>query len=695
LNTPSGRMRRLLSPLSIAFIGGDIAELAIRRSREIAYAGEIWPVHPKRESLAGIPCYGSVEDLPGVPDAAYIAVNRELTIATVATLSAIGAGGCVCYAAGYSEMGEEGEALQRQLVAASGDMPLVGPNCFGTINFLDHSALWPYLFGGGAVERGPALISQSGNIAMNLTMNQRSVHFAYVIATGNQAVLGPADFINALLDDDRVTAIGMYMEGLPDIESFSRAALRALEQRVPIVVMKVGKTEASARRSSSHTSSLTGSDVLHDALFERLGVVRVDSLNQLLESLKVLQYAPPLRGNNIFSLSCSGGEAAIMADLAPEHGLRMEPFSAAQMEDLNSQFTNYVTVSNPFDYNTSIWGDGLAQERCFTSSMQGDHNAALLIYDHPSVESPEVDEWVIALDAFSRAHQATTMPAFVVCTLSELLPPAIRERLLAKGVVPLQGLDDALAAVSAAVRYQALRDARPMEQRLPGFATGTGAGETRFFDEAEGKRRLQEYGLTVPPSAVGSARDIPGQASELGYPVVVKALGEAFLHKSELGAVQLELHSEAEVRTAVSAIQAAAGHHGLTAERFLVEHMVTDVVAELIVGVKRDQQFGPALVIGSGGLLVELLADSASLLLPVDEEAIVAAIGKLGVNKLLRGFRGKPAGDMSALVDAVLAIARFVEAHWDTLEELDVNPLMVLREGRGVVAVDVLVGFAE
>lgn len=695
MDTPSGKMQRLLSPRSIAFIGGDIAELAIRRSREIAYAGEIWPVHPGRKSLAGIACYRSLEELPAVPDAAYIAVNRELTIETVASLSAMGAGGCVCYAAGYSEMGAEGAALQQQLVAAAGEMPLVGPNCFGTINYLDRSALWPYLFGGGAVERGPALISQSGNIAMNLTMNLRSVQFSYVIAAGNQAVLGPADYINALLDDERVTAIGMYIEGLDDIESFSRAALRALEQDVPIVVMKVGRTEASARQSSSHTSSLTGSDVLHDALFERLGVVRVDSLNRLLESLKVLQFAPPLRGNNIFSLSCSGGEAAIMADLAPQYGLRMEPFTAAQMEDLNSQFTHYVTVSNPFDYNTSIWGDRAAQERCFTSAMEGDHDAALLIYDHPTQESPEVDEWVIALDAFIAAHKTSGMPAFVVCTISELLPPEMRERLLARGVVPLQGLDDALAAVSAAVRYQALRDARAMDQRMPRLVVNSGDGTSRFLDEAEGKRQLREYGLPVPASAVGSALELPGLASDIGYPVVVKALGEVFMHKSELGAVQLELQSETEVAAAVGAIQEAAGRYGLTADRFLVEHMVADVVAELIVGVKRDQQFGPALVIGSGGVLVELLADSASLLLPVTGEDIVAAVQDLGVNKLLRGFRGKPAGDIDALVAAVLAIADFAVAHWDTLEELDVNPLMVLPRGRGVVAVDVLLGFVD
>jgi acyl-CoA synthetase (NDP forming) len=688
-------MQRLLSPRSIAFIGGDVAELAIRRSQEMGYAGELWPIHPKRESLAGIPAYASIAALPEVPDAAYIAVNRELTIATVASLATAGAGGCVCYAAGYSEMGEEGAQLQQQLVAAAGSMPLVGPNCFGVVNYLDNCALWPYLFGGSTVERGPALISQSGNIAMNLTMNQRSVDFSYVIAAGNQAVLGPADYIHALLDDGRVTAIGMYVEGLGDIESFSRAALRALELRIPIVVMKVGKTEASARQSSSHTSSLTGSDVLHDVLFERLGVIRVASLNQLLESLKALHYAPPLGGNNIFSLSCSGGEAAIMADLAPEYGLRMEPFSSAQLADLNSQFTNYVTVSNPFDYNTSIWGDQAAQQRCFTSSMAGDHHAALLIYDHPTVTSSEVDEWVMALDAFIAAHRATRMPAFVVCTVSELLPQAMRQHLLDNGVVPLQGLDDALAAVSAAVRYQTMREARAIGSRLPKFAAQTDLVESRLLDELASKQRLQEFGVPVPLSAVGDAEELSRLASELGFPVVVKALGGEFLHKSELGAVRLNLRSEAEVAAAVTAIQTATNDKGCRADHFLVEQMVTDVVAELIVGVKRDSQFGPALVIGSGGVLVELLADSVSLLLPVAREDIAGAIDSLGVSKLLAGFRGAPAGDITALIDAVLAIAEFVEAHWSSLDELDINPLMVLPEGRGVVAADALIGFAN
>jgi acetyl-CoA synthetase len=667
----------------------------------MGFEGDIWPVHPRRKFLEGFPCYPSIEDLPRVPDAAHIGVNRVQTIDVVRSLSEAGAGGCVCYAAGFAEMGTEGRALEQELIEAAGAMPLIGPNTFGFLNFLDKCALWPYLFGCEPVERGVALISQSGNIAMNLTMNLRSVNFTHVIGTGNQSVLGAGDYIDALLEDDRVTAIGMYIEGIDDIGHFSQAAARALKKGIPIVVMKVGKTEASARQSSSHTSSLTGSDTLHDALFKRLGVIRVHSLNRMLETLKVLDFAGPLTGHNVLSLSCSGGEASIMADLADGFGLEMKPFSNAQMTDLSAQFENYVTVSNPFDYNTSIWGDGAAQERCFTSAMSGEHDAALLIYDHPSIESyevaAEVNEWVVALDAFIAAHKRTGMPAFVVSTISELLPESVRMHLTANGVIPLQGFEDGLSAYAAAAGYYAFRAENNAMVTLPWVNTSldTNDIEAVFLDEWESKRRLASFGLPIPAGELVVAAEAADAAERVGYPVVVKAVGESFLHKSELGAVTLRLHSAQEVSNAVETIsRSIAGEYGVV-EKFLVESMVTGAVAELIIGINRDQQFGPALVIGAGGTLVELMTDSVSLLLPTDRQTVTAAIESLVISKLLTGFRGSQAGDMEALIDAILSIAEFAGHHWDTLLELDVNPLMVLPEGHGVVAADALIGFAR
>ncbi len=680
-------LRRLLSPRSVAFVGGRIAEMTIRRCQQLGFAGEMMPVHPDRQSVAGLRCYPTLESLPQVPDAAYVGVNRRLTIDIVARLSAMGAGGCVCYAAGFAEIGDGGEEFQDRLVEAAGHMPLVGPNTFGFLNLLEDCALWPYLFGGGHVDEGVALISQSGNIAMNLTMNQRSVRFTHVIGTGNQAVLGPGDYLDALLDDSRVRAVGMYLEGLDDVDGLSRAASRALEQRVPVVVLKVGRTEAAAERASTHTSSIVGSDTLVDAYFERLGIVRVGSLTQLLETLKLFDVSGPLRGNDLVTLSCSGGEAAILADLTDEHGLRTSPFSQAQRRELESESANYVTVSNPFDYNTSIWGDAAAQERCFTISMSGEHDAAVLVYDHPTVQAAEVDEWIIALDAFIAAQQATGMRAFVVCTITELLPEPLRERLIAHGITPLQGLDDALCALAAAAAYEHRRGQLP---RAVDPTDGVPV-DAVVLDEWESKQRLSAYGLVPPAGEVGSASEAAQIADRIGYPVVIKALGAELAHKSELGAVLVGLHSEAEVVAGVAAIAESITGHGARSERFLVERMVEGAVAELLVGVKRDPQFGPALVIGTGGTLVELLADTVALLLPTERQAVEAAVSSLKVSRLLDGFRGAPAGDRGAAIDAIVSVADFAADHWDTLVELDINPLMVLPAGGGVVVADALI----
>ena len=697
--TRSEAISRLFSPKSIAFIGGSIAEMSIKRCQDMGFQGEIWPVHPTREFMAGHKCYASVKDLPSAPDAAYIGVNKEVTVQVVGELSELGAGGCVCYAAGFGEIGEEGQLVENQLIAAAGDMPLVGPNCFGFVNYLDKCALWPYLFGNypHPAQSGVAIISQSGNIAMNITMNDRSVNFTHVIATGNQTVLGAGDYIDALLLDDRVSVIGMYIEGLDNIEAFSRVAEKAVRKGVPIVVLKVGKTDASARQAISHTSSLAGSDSLYSALFDRLGVIRVDSLNRLLETVKILNIAKPITGRNIFSLSCSGGEAAIIADLVPEYQLEMRAFSAHQIEALENELPSYVTISNPFDYNTSVWGDKAAQERCFTASMKGGHDAAFLIYDHPTVTGDavarEVAEWNMALDAFIAAHKTTGKPAFVISTISELLPEELREYLIDNGIVPLQGLDDGLFAYSAAAKYAEFRATRLSQLTLPRVSTSQYGADASIqtIDEWASKSSLKAFGLPVPVGGIGRAEEVSAIAAKIGFPVVLKALGANFSHKSDVGAVKLNLKSLEEVEEAAREVSASVAKSGESVETFLVESMVQDTVAELIVGVNRDSQFGPALVIGAGGILVELLNDSCRLLLPTDKETVERALDSLTVTRMLKGFRGQTAGDINALVDAILAIGDYAQAHWDSLLELDINPLLVLPQGQGVVAADALI----
>jgi len=306
---------RLLKPASIAVVGGETAAEVIRQCRAFGYAGRIWPVNARRTQMEGLPCHASVAQLPAAPDAAFVAVPREETIRVVQQLRALGAGGAICYASGFAEVDAQGAQLQRDLVAAAGDLPFLGPNCYGLINYLDGCALWPDHVGGGRVERGVAILTQSGNIALNLTMQHHHLPIAYMMAVGNKAGADIHDCVAALLEDPRVTAIGLHLEGLSDVAAFSRVACAALERGVGIVVLKAGSSAMGAALTASHTSSLAGPDALYEALFAQLGVARVGDLGEFLETLKLLHACGPLPGARVGSLSCSGGDAALVADL--------------------------------------------------------------------------------------------------------------------------------------------------------------------------------------------------------------------------------------------------------------------------------------------------------------------------------------------------------------------------------------------
>lgn len=686
-------LQRLLCPQQIVFIGGRGLAGAIHNCEALGFEGEIWAVNPTRDEIAGRPCYPSISDLPEPPDAAFVGVRRELTIEVVRDLASLRTGGSVCYAAGFAEIGSEGEALQEQLVEAAGEMALVGPNCYGLINYLEGAALWPDLHGGERLEQGVAILSQSGNISLNMTMADRSLPISHIASIGNQAVLGLGDYIEALLEESRVRAIGMYVEGIEDVPAFSRAALRALQKGIPLVVLKSGSSEVGNRMTLSHTSSLSEPDELYDALFERLGIVRADSVPTLIETLKLLATTGPLGGRRVGVLAGSGGDAALVADLAATAGLALPTFDDYQEAALRQQLAAFVSVSNPLDYNTGVWGDRKELRRCFTTVMEGDLDATLLTLDYPRLDSGDHDPWDAAVDALIAAHDRTGRPAMVASTIPELLPQGARERLLENSVVPLQGLPEALAALAGAAWYGECRQeilTQEPESLIP-LKSDRFPQTPQALDEWKGKRLLAEFGLRVPEGQLSGPADAPGTAIEIGFPVVVKAVGHNLAHKSELGAVALGLKTAEDVRTAVeeigSRVAALADAHGT----FLVERMIEGVIAELIVGLKRDERFGLALVIGSGGTLANLVRDSTTLLLPTSHRAVSRALDRLKAAKLLEGICDRPPGDREGAIEAVLAVAAFAEAQQERLLELDINPLIVLPAGEGVVAADVFI----
>ena len=672
---------RLLKPRTIAVFGGAQAQEVIRQSDRMGYKGEIWPVHPKKTEILGRTVYRSVEDLPGSPDAAYVGVNRNLTIDIVRDLANRDAGGAVCYATGFVEAGQEGSDLQKQLLEASGDMPLVGPNCYGLLNYIDGAMLWPDQQGGRRVDEGVAIITMSSNVGFNLTMQRRGLPIAYLISLGNKLKFDLHDAIHTFARQERVTALGLFLETMPDPKAFQEAVNVARELAKPIVAIKVGRSKVAQKMVVSHTASLAGSDALASALFERLGVARVDSLEALMEALKVLHVLGPLNGGRIGAMSTSGGDLTLLAD-AMGPNLTMPPLSATVAQRLRATVHERVVAANPFDYQMFNWDDEDHMADKFTAFLSEDFDVSLCLLDYPREDLCDQSSWGGAERGFVRAAQQTGTKAAVLATFSDTITESVAARLIKDGVALLAGIDTGIAGIQAAVDIGAAWRRPPS----PPLLTSLGQrqdGAVKVLDEAESKELLARYGVPIPSAqVVGSAGEAAAAAGELGYPVVVKALGVA--HKTEVGGVRLDLSS-------AEAVSAAVMEMSNLCESYLIEKMVDGVVAELIVGVARDEQFGPYLLVGGGGVIVELMKDSLSLLMPITRERVLRALGQLKCAPLFNGFRGAPPADLNGAVDVILAVASMVEKYPSSIVELDINPLMLLAEGQGVVAADALV----
>ena len=675
------KLDRLLRPRSIAVFGGAWARNVIEQCQRSGYTGDIWPVHPKAEQICGLPCYRSAEDLPAAPDASFVGVNRHITVDVIGQLAARGAGGAVCFASGFAEAAAEDESgteLQSQLLHAAGEMPILGPNCYGLINYLDGALLWPDQHGGERCDSGVAIITQSSNILLNLTMQRRALPLAYALTAGNQAQQGLASMASALLDDPRVTAIGLHIEGFGDLHALEDLANKARARKIPIIALKMGRSEQARSAMVSHTNSLAGSDAGANALLHRLGISRVHSVSCFIETLKLLHLVGPLEGNSISSMSCSGGEAGLMADTAEGMDLHYLPLDESRSKALRDALGPLVALANPLDYHTYIWGDEEAMTAAYTAMLQDGADLNMLVLDFPREDRCTVDDWAPAIRAFSAAAKASGKPAAVVSSLPENLPEATAKDIIAQGLVPLLGIDDTLqAAETAALCGRYLRGARSAPLLTPHSLTS----DTYLVNESAAKAALAEHGLQVPASCTAeSPADAAIKAGTIGYPLVLKGMGLA--HKSEAGAVRLNLLSAAEVGDAAEAMAKQA-------TGYLLEQQVPTAIAELLVGVVHDPAHGFVLTLAAGGIYTEIHRDSTSLLLPASDKQIDAALSRLRLAPLLDGFRGQAPTDRPAIVRAVQSVAAYVEANAATLAEVEVNPLLCLAEG--AIAVDALI----
>ena len=658
------RLERLLRPKSIAVLGSGWAANVIEQCRKMGFAGPVWPVHPAKATIGGLKAYPSLKELPGVPDATFIGVNRHATVDVVAELNALGAGGAICFASGWEEAGEP--ELQARLIAAAGEMPILGPNCYGVINYLDGALLWPDQHGGRRVTKGVALLSQSSNIVINMTMQKRALPVAYVACLGNAAVVGLAELAGALLADERVTAIGMYIEGIDNAAAFAELSEAARAAGKGIVVIKSGKTEASRTAAQSHTASLAGGGAASTAFLKRIGVAEVNSPSELIETLKIFHVHGPQIGTRLCSLSCSGGEAGLVADMGAAAGIAFPPVPDATRQRLGEILGPIVTIANPLDYHTFIWGDGPRTTDVFTTMLEA-YDAGIYIIDPPRPDRCDPSSYQPALDAIISAGRTTGKPAFPVASIAENFDEERAVALLDQGVAALMGLETAMTAIKAAQTLAGEEGWRP--------ASPLAARETRLLSEAEGKALLAKAGIAVPRGVTADTLEaLTARASSLTAPLALKGLG--FAHKTEAGAVRLGLAS-------LDGQLDMAGASG-----YLAEEMVTGAIVEMLVGLQRDPVYGVTLTIGLGGVMAELLADTVTLVLPAAETDILEAIKRLRLWPLLNGFRGRAKPDVVSIAALAATLGALMLAD-DRFEEIEINPVMVTAEGS--VAVDALV----
>ncbi|MET8856989.1 acetate--CoA ligase family protein [Streptomyces sp. NPDC004579] len=644
------------------------------------------PVHPTRRTVFGLPCLPSVAEVPEQVDLAVLLVAdplpviRELTEAKVRF--------AVAFASGFAETGAEGAAAQTRLAAAvhGSGLRLLGPNT--NLNAFEH---FRDDLDGPAV----ALITQSGHQGRPVfAMQQLGVRLSHWAPTGNEADLETADFISYFSERPEIGAIACYVEGLKDGRSFLLAADRAARRKVPVVAVKVGRTETGARTAASHTGKLTGADAVVDAAMRQYGVIRVDGLDELQDTAALLARARAPRADGVVVYSISGGTGAHFADLASEAGLDLPVLSEAKQAELHTWIPNYLNVANPVDNGGHPVGDW--RGRKIIDAILADPAVGVLICPITGPFPPMSDK--LAQDLVDAAEQTDKLVC-VVWGSPVGTEAAYRETLLGSSrVATFRTFANCITAVRAhldharfTAAYRSPFDEAPRTPS-PSFRKAQALMRPgQQLSEHGAKQLLRAYGIRVPrEQLVTSAAAAVRAASQVGYPVVMKASGAQIAHKTELGLVKIGLTSASQVRDAYRELTDIARYEGISLDGVLVCQMVERGV-EMVVGVTHDQLFGPTVTVGLGGVLVEVLRDFAVRVPPFGDDQARAMLSELRGRALLDGVRGGPPVDVDALVEVVIRVQRMALELGDEIAELDINPLMVLPRGQGAVALDALV----
>ncbi|WKX72085.1 acetate--CoA ligase family protein [Streptomyces sp. XD-27] len=692
LHAPVPDLDRLFRPEAVAIVGASDAEGRPHTgiTRQLLdwadrVGARVHPVHPTRSTVFGLPCRPSVADLSGQVDLAVLLVKDPLPL--IGQLAEAKVRFAVAFASGFAETGPEGAAAQDRLADAvhRSGLRLLGPNT--NLNAFER---FRDDLDGPAI----ALITQSGHQGRPVfTLQELGIRLSHWAPTGNEADLESADFLSYFASRPEVGAVAMYVEGLKDGRRFLLAADRAARAKVPVVAVKVGRTETGSRTAASHTGKLTGSDAVVDAAMRQFGVIRVDGLDELQDTAALLARARPPRAEGVAVYSISGGTGAHFADLAAAAGLPLPTLSAAKQAELHQWIPDDLSVANPVDSGGHPVGDW--RGRKIIDALLADPDVGVLVCPITGPFPPMSDK--LAQDLVDAAEQ-TDKPVCVVWGSPLGTEDAYRSTLLGSSrVATFRTFANCVTAVRAYLGHHrfAAGYRSPFEDapRTPSPSARKARALLRpgtRLSEHAAKQLLRAYGIRVPrEQLVTSAAAAVRAAGLVGYPVVMKASAPQLAHKTELGLVKIGLTSASQVRDGYRELVDIARYEGVELDGVLVCQMVERGV-EMVVGVSHDSLFGPTVTVGLGGVLVEVLNDVAVRVPPFGEDQARAMLGELRGHALLGGVRGAPPADVDALVEVVLRIQRMALELGDDLAELDVNPLMVLPRGQGAVALDAL-----
>ncbi|MCQ1570781.1 acetate--CoA ligase family protein [Neorhizobium galegae] len=692
-NTPEA-MQALMAPRSVAVVGATeradaSSSYVMKNLMRFGYQGQIIPVHPKAATIFGLPASPSLSALDTPPDVAVIGIAADKVIAALEEAGSTGVKAAVVLASGFAELDEAGRERQRQLIEIADryGMAICGPNCLGLFNLGSGAALYSSSLSTNLQKGRFAILSHSGASAIALG-NTGRFGLSHIVSSGNGAATDIPNYLDFLATDDQTSAVGIVIEAIREPEKLAAAMEKMHAANKPVIALRVGRSERGAQATAAHTGSLAGSNDAYRAFFRRVGIIEVPDMDGFMETATLcldLKDRPTKPGVAIVGVS--GGGVAHVSDIADEVGLSLPDLQPETVARVKALLPPFATPQNPLDTTGVVFADGKIY-RDVLHALASDPSIGLIVatQDAPAgLDDFCASEYLGIAEAVSEYAATGKVPVVFMSNLSSGHHPAVEAKL--PSVPVLRGTKSALTAVHSLIT-------RSRIVSWPGRATTTEKSlPAGVLTEREAKQLLAAEGLPIPSEQLVTSADAAAEAArQLGFPVVMKIESPDILHKTEAGGVRLGIASEAEARAAFDAIIASARAYAPNADLrgVSVQEMVTGGI-EALVGLVRHEPFGFGLVVGIGGVLVELVKDTAFDLLPIDLARADAMIGETKLASLLEGYRGAAKADRRAFAELLVKVSEFVAQNGDDIEAIDLNPVAVLSEGKGVRILDALI----